>query len=89
LSDDPSYVECCLSEFKNKIISKNSMGIDLAIMSLCGAGICSNSSFSWWGAYLMKDRKKVIMPKYWYGWKQKKESHVGIQPKWTEVIDIP
>ncbi len=88
LSDDPSYVECCFSEIENKVISKNSMGVDLAIMSLCDAGICSNSSFSWWGAYLMSERKKVIMPKYWYGWKQKIESHVGIQPKWAEVLEV-
>jgi hypothetical protein len=36
----------------------------------------------------MKNKKKVIFPKYWYGWKQKIESHVGIQPSWAEVIDI-
>ena len=64
------------------------MGVDLAIMSLCEAGICSNSSFSWWGAYLIKDRKKVIMPRYWYGWKQKIESHIRIQPEWAETIEF-
>lgn len=86
LSDDPNYVECCFSQIENKIISRNNVGVDLAIMSLCDAGICSNSSFSWWGAYLMKGRKKVIMPKYWYGWRQKKESHIGIQPNWASTI---
>ncbi len=88
LSDDNSYVECCFENIKNKIISKNSMATDLAIMSLCDYGIVSNSSFSWWGAYLMQNRIKVIMPKYWYGWKKKIESHVGIQPKWAEVIEV-
>jgi len=87
LSDDSSYVECCFKDIKNKIISKNNMATDLAIMSLCEYGIVSNSSFSWWGAYLMKNRKKVIFPKYWYGWKQKIESHIAIQPLWAEVIE--
>jgi hypothetical protein len=88
LSDDPSFVECCFQKEKNKYISRNNMAVDLALMSLCEYGIVSNSSFSWWGAYLMKNKKKVIFPKYWYGWKQKIESHVGIQPSWAEVIDI-
>jgi len=88
LSDDFSYVECCFENIKNKIISRNSMATDLAIMSLCEYGIVSNSSFSWWGAYMMKNRKRVIFPKYWYGWKSKVESHVNIQPSWAEVLGI-
>lgn len=88
LSDDLSYVECCFENVENKIISKNSMATDLAIMSLCEYGIVSNSSFSWWGAYMMQNKKKVIFPKYWYGWKSKLESHVDIQPIWAEVIEF-
>lgn len=88
LSDDTSYVECCFENYKNKIISKNKMPTDLAIMNLCEYGVVANSSFSWWGAWMMKNRKKVIFPKYWYGWKLRIESHVGIQPSWCEVIDI-
>lgn len=88
LSDDPEFVEHCFSSVKNKFISKNDMVTDLAIMSQCRYGIVSNSSFSWWGAYLMKSRKKVIFPKYWYGWKLNIESHVGIQPPWATVIDV-
>jgi len=88
LSDDASFVECCFEDIENKYISRNSMEVDLALMSLCKYGIVSNSSFSWWGAYMMKDRKKVIFPKYWYGWKSKVESHIGIQPNWAEVIEV-
>lgn len=88
LSDDPAYCECCFDDIENKHISKNSMEVDLAIMTLCEYGITSNSSFSWWGAYLMKNKKEIIFPKYWYGWKNKIESHVGIQPKWANIIEI-
>lgn len=88
LSDDPAYVEDCFSNLTNKIISYNNMYVDLAIMSLCEYGIISNSSFSWWGAYLMKKRKKVIFPKYWYGWKSKVEFPVGIFPDWAEILDV-
>jgi len=37
----------------------------LYIMSQCGGGICANSTFSWWGAYLNPNRK-IIMPDVWY-----------------------
>jgi hypothetical protein len=57
LSDDFGFVEGCFENTKNKIISRNNMATDLAIMSLCEYGIVSNSSFSWWGAYMMKNRK--------------------------------
>lgn len=88
LTDDPNFVECCFEEIECKIISKNSAYTDLAIMTLCEYGIVSNSSFSWWGSYLMKSRKKVIFPKYWTGWKKQIEDPVGIYPEYAEVIEF-
>ena len=88
ISDDPLYVENYFAELEPKIISKNTMEVDLAIMTLCEAGIISNSSYSWWGAYLMKTKKKIISPKYWFGWKKNVESHIGIQPSFSEIIDF-
>jgi hypothetical protein len=37
----------------------------LVLMSECRAGICANSSFSWWGAYLNRDRP-ICMPSKWF-----------------------
>lgn len=88
LTDDYEYVECCFKDVKNKYISKEDMFTDLALMSKCNYGVVSNSSFSWWGAYLMDNPRSVIFPKYWYGWKFKKDSHIDIQPKWAKVIDF-
>lgn len=88
LTDDFDYVDCCFNDIKNKYISKESVAVDLGLMSSCKYGITSNSSFSWWGAYLMPERIQVIFPKYWYGWKTKKESHPGIQPSWGTVLQI-
>jgi hypothetical protein len=42
--------------------------IELYLMSLCKNNVISNSSFSWWGAWLNENvDKKVIGPKKWFG----------------------
>jgi hypothetical protein len=41
---------------------------DLCLMSLCSHAIIANSSFSWWGAWLISNpNKKIIAPTPWYG----------------------
>jgi hypothetical protein len=43
--------------------------IDLCMMTHCDSHIIANSSFSWWGAWLAKNREnqKVFAPKTWFG----------------------
>lgn len=87
LSDDPEFVRCCFKDVENKFISTESMLTDLALMSSCRYGVASNSSFSWWGSYFMKEKETVIFPNYWYGWKHKIQSHIGIHPSWGMTIE--
>jgi len=88
LSDDTEFVEYCFNDIENKVIFNNEIGVDFAVMVLCKSGIISNSSFSWWGAYLMKERYKVFAPKYWMGYKSHKEYPKGIHTEKFSFIDV-
>jgi hypothetical protein len=67
-SDDIEWCKSNLDFIKNKIfISGNLDYQDLYLMSMCNHNIISNSSFSWWGAWLNNHKnKKVIYPSRWF-----------------------
>lgn len=88
LSDDRNFVKYYFEDVKNKIISNNSMGVDFAIMTLCDHGILSNSSFSWWGSYLMEERGEIFAPKYWFGFKSKIEFPIDVIPSYAKEADV-
>lgn len=68
ISDDINYCGHVFPEGENIRISSGENDFeDLCLMSLADHNIISNSSFSWWGAYLNKNpNKKVIVPSDWF-----------------------
>ena len=60
---------------------------DLCLMTLCNGGIISNSSFSWWGAWLQKNKDNTIVsPKKWFGEKNKNLITTDICPdRWIKI----
>ena len=78
LIDDPSHI-FIFSNDKNWVkenLNFSNMTVvegledyeELWMMSLCNNNILSNSSFSWWGAFLNKnEEKKVFCPSVWFG----------------------
>jgi hypothetical protein len=65
-SDD---IEWCKQIFPEGVvfIKYNSQFEDLCLMSLCQHNIIANSSYSWWGAYLNKNKdKRIVAPSNWF-----------------------
>jgi hypothetical protein len=77
-SDDQNYLKDKFKESNSLIISNNAVEVDLAIMSFCSHGILSASTFSWWGSFFAKFRKKnknlsrFVAPKFWFSHRSKK-----------------
>lgn len=86
ISDDMNWVK---DNFKgNNVIYStfNDEIDDLTLMTLCDNNIIANSSFSWWGAYLNRNKnKKVIAPKEWFGPMGPNDTNDIIPLDWTII----
>ena len=86
ISDDIEITKKRFDSVTNSVFVSQSIYFDFALMTLCKGGIISNSSFSWWGAYLIKDPLTIIAPKYWLGRKSKQWYPLGIATKKFKYI---
>jgi len=79
ISDDPLLIEREFGYIKHKYISNNTEIIDLQLLMNADVCILSNSSFSWWGAWLNNKAGKIVYaPKNWIGFNKGEEYPVGI-----------
>jgi hypothetical protein len=62
-TNDKEYAKKFLGNINYNFIDENEVD-SLTLMSKCKACICANSSFSWWGAYLNRNRP-IYMPSKW------------------------
>ena len=66
-SDDIDDVKKNFDVKKLNFLENNNELDDLYYLSQCDSVIMSNSTFSWWGAWLGKNKEKVIVPPFWFG----------------------
>jgi hypothetical protein len=66
-TDDKSWVLQNLKT-KNFTIVNDDDYNELWLMSMCTNNVISNSTFSWWGSFLNKNKnKRIIAPSVWFG----------------------
>lgn len=83
-SDD---IEWCKNNFKGSqyIFIEDVDYIEIFLQSMCSHNIISNSSFSWWGAYLNKNKnKKVVAPLVWFA-NSKEDARDIVPAKWIKI----
>jgi len=88
ISDNINEAKKIFSHIKNISFSEMNVYSDFILMTKCKYGILSNSSLSWWGSFLMLNRKIVIAPKFWLGWKSKRTFPEGIIPSYARVVEV-
>jgi len=67
-SDDIGWCKKNFGNRSNLIFLGRDEIFDLMLMKFCDHNIISNSSFSWWGAYLNNNSNKIVIaPKKWFG----------------------
>jgi hypothetical protein len=85
-SDD---IEWCKNNLKTDgiiYIDDEKDYIELYLMSLCDNNIISNSSFSWWGAWLNENNNKVVIgPNKWFGSAINHDTSDVITETWIKI----
>jgi hypothetical protein len=85
ISDD---IEWCKENFKGENIYfspfKNEID-DLLLISMCHNQIISNSSFSWWGAWMTNNNGIKIAPQKWFGDRGPKDVEDIIPDNWVKI----
>ena len=79
-ADNHAWVKENFKDFEYTLVEGNPPAgwgahFDMQLMSYCKHNIISNSTYSWWGAFLNKNEDKiVILPKQWFNSESCEES---------------
>lgn len=71
-TDNPQWVKDNFTGIDYRLVEGNPADgwgshFDMQLMSLCKHNIISNSTYSWWGAFLNSNKNKIVVcPKIWF-----------------------
>jgi len=88
VSDDMEWVKTNIKGDNILYSDFNDEILDLTLMTMCDNNIISNSSFSWWGAWLNNNLNKIIIsPKKskWFGELGPKDTKDIIPETWIQI----
>lgn len=85
-SDDSEWCRNNLKGDNLIFIDEEKDYIELFLMSFCSNNIISNSSFSWWGAWLNQTPEKVVIgPSRWFGNRSNLSSKDVLPNSWIKI----
>ena len=86
-TDDPKWVrnQKLFQQARFHLVESGNSAEDFTIQALANYSIISNSSFSWWGAWLAKP-SQVVAPSTWFGPKLAHQSIVDLYPSEWVVL---
>ena len=88
VTDDIENAATRLPGIKNKLIISDSEIMDFQLLMHADKLIISNSSFSWWAAYLNKKHAEVFAPENWLGFKLNAEMPSNVMPEGFKRVRV-
>ena len=88
VSDDITFVKRAFDNNPEYLFVSNSEIVDFQLIYNADIAIISNSTFSWWAAYLSTRNKRVIAPANWLGFRIGREHPKGIMTRRFEWVDV-
>jgi len=87
ISDDLEHAAEELKEVPRVRFESNPAMVDLLLLMNASVVVTSNSSFSWWGAWLnRRPDARVLVPKYWVGFPERIEIPRGVVAEgWRQI----
>lgn len=86
-SEDKEWIEKNISLVNMTVVNEEDWK-EMWMISLCKNNINSNSTFSWWGAFLNQNpNKKVVAPSMWFG-PSGPQNYKDIYESYWTVLDV-
>lgn len=100
LYEDPLFLLC--SDDQDWVVDRFQLGPDVqlaggdqfedfALMSECDAGILSASTYSWWAAYFIRQRRsdaRFLAPEFWVGHQKNEWFPPGIETSFIDYLAV-